>query len=94
MIVRTAAAHAANTGEDRPTSNPTGLTRKRASYGKDVLDLLFYHDLAHGLVHNVHQFFQAANQTPPAVDQRFCSPDPHASRACLSPVRRKAHAGF
>jgi acyl-homoserine lactone acylase PvdQ len=40
------------------------LSRKRASYGRDVLDLLFYHDLAHGLVHNVHQFFQAANQTP------------------------------
>ncbi len=29
------------------------LSEKRASYGKDVLDLLFYHDLAHGLVHNV-----------------------------------------
>jgi acyl-homoserine lactone acylase PvdQ len=40
------------------------LTHKRASYGKDVLDLLFYHDLSHGQVHNVHQFFRAANQTP------------------------------
>jgi acyl-homoserine lactone acylase PvdQ len=40
------------------------LTRKRASYGKDVLDLLFYHDLAHDQVHNVHQFFRAASQTP------------------------------
>ena len=40
------------------------LTHKRASYGKDVLDLLFYHDLAHGKVHNVHEFFKAANQTP------------------------------
>ena len=40
------------------------LSRKRASYGRDALDLLFYHDLAHGLVHNVHQFFRAANQTP------------------------------
>jgi acyl-homoserine lactone acylase PvdQ len=40
------------------------LSRKRASYGKDVLDLLFYHDLADGLVHNVRQFFTAANQTP------------------------------
>lgn len=40
------------------------LTHKRASYGKDTLDLLFYHDLAHGHVHNVHQFFKAANQTP------------------------------
>jgi acyl-homoserine lactone acylase PvdQ len=40
------------------------LSRKRASYGKDVLDLLFYHDVAHGLVHNIHQFFRAARQTP------------------------------
>ena len=40
------------------------LSTKRASYGKDTLDLLFYHDLAHGLVHNVHQFFKAAAQTP------------------------------
>ena len=40
------------------------LARKRSSYGRDVLDLLFYHDLAHGLVHNVHQFFKAANETP------------------------------
>ena len=40
------------------------LSTKRASYGKDVLDQLFYHDLAHGLIHNVHQFFRAANQTP------------------------------
>lgn len=40
------------------------LAEKRASAGKDSLDLLFYYDLAHGLVHNVHQFFQAANQTP------------------------------
>jgi acyl-homoserine lactone acylase PvdQ len=40
------------------------LSSKRSSYGKDVLDLLFYHDLAHGQVRNVHQFFRAANQTP------------------------------
>jgi acyl-homoserine lactone acylase PvdQ len=40
------------------------LTHKRASYGKDVLDLLFYYDLAHGRVHNVHQFFRAADKTP------------------------------
>ncbi|MFL5830631.1 MAG: penicillin acylase family protein [Solirubrobacteraceae bacterium] len=41
-----------------------GLARKRASYGQDVRDLLFYHDVAHSLVHNVHDFFRAANQTP------------------------------
>ena len=40
------------------------LSTKRASYGKDALDLLFYHDLAHGQVHNIHQFFRAASLTP------------------------------
>jgi acyl-homoserine lactone acylase PvdQ len=40
------------------------LSHKRASYGKDVLDQLFYYDLAHNHIHNVHQFFRAAFQTP------------------------------
>ena len=40
------------------------LSHKRASYGKDVLDLLFYYKLAHNQVHNVHQFFRAASLTP------------------------------
>jgi acyl-homoserine lactone acylase PvdQ len=40
------------------------LSHKRSSYGKDVLDLLFYYDLAHGLVHNIHQFFRDADKTP------------------------------
>ena len=40
------------------------LTHKRASYGKDVLDLLFYYRLAHGQVRNAHDFFRAANLTP------------------------------
>jgi acyl-homoserine lactone acylase PvdQ len=51
-------------GYGRVHGKLVALSTKRASYGKDVLDLLFYHDLAHGLVHNAHQFFKAANQTP------------------------------
>ncbi len=47
------------------------LSTKRASYGKDVLDLLFYHDLAHGVVHNVHQFFKAADQTPQTFNSLY-----------------------
>jgi acyl-homoserine lactone acylase PvdQ len=47
------------------------LSSKRSSYGKDVLDLLFYHDLAHGLVHNVHQFFKAADQTPQTFNSLY-----------------------
>jgi acyl-homoserine lactone acylase PvdQ len=40
------------------------LTHKRASYGKDVLDQLFYYKLGHGQVHTPEQFFRAANLTP------------------------------
>jgi acyl-homoserine lactone acylase PvdQ len=40
------------------------VTKKRASYGKDVLDQLFYYKLGHGEVHNIHQFFTAAALTP------------------------------
>lgn len=40
------------------------VARKRASYGRDVVDQLFYRDLTLGRVHNVQEFFRAANQTP------------------------------
>ena len=60
-------AHGARAGVRlRPASTGrlVALTHKRASYGKDVLDLLFYYKLGHGQVHNIHQFFRAANLTP------------------------------
>jgi acyl-homoserine lactone acylase PvdQ len=47
------------------------LARKRASYGKDALDLLFYRKLADNQVHNVHQFFQAANLTPQTFNSLY-----------------------
>jgi acyl-homoserine lactone acylase PvdQ len=40
------------------------LSRKRASYGRDARDLLFYRKLADNQVHNVQQFARAANLTP------------------------------
>jgi acyl-homoserine lactone acylase PvdQ len=40
------------------------LTRKRSSYGRDTVDQLLYRDLTLNKVHNVQQFFRAANQTP------------------------------
>ncbi|MBV9916001.1 MAG: penicillin acylase family protein [Solirubrobacterales bacterium] len=51
-------------GYARVRGRLVALARKRASYGRDVLDLLFYHDLAHGQVHNIHEFFHAAFKTP------------------------------
>jgi acyl-homoserine lactone acylase PvdQ len=56
--------HGSVFGYARVHGRLVALSTKRASYGKDVLDQLFYHDLAHGLIHNVHQFFRAASQTP------------------------------
>ncbi len=40
------------------------VTRKRASSGRDALDLLLYRDLTFGKVHNVGDFFRAADQSP------------------------------
>ncbi len=51
-------------GYARTHGRLVALTTKRSSHGKDVLDLLFYYELAHGQVHNIHQFFQAASLTP------------------------------
>ncbi len=47
------------------------LSHKRSSYGEDVRDLLFYYKLAHNEVHNVHQFFQAANLTPQTFNSLY-----------------------
>jgi acyl-homoserine lactone acylase PvdQ len=47
------------------------LTSKRASYGMDVDDLLFYYKLAHNEVHNVHQFFEAASLTPQTFNSLY-----------------------
>ncbi|HZQ34347.1 MAG TPA: penicillin acylase family protein, partial [Dehalococcoidia bacterium] len=56
--------HGSVFGYARVHGRLVALSRRRSSYGRDVADLLFYHDLADGQVHNVHQFFQAANLTP------------------------------
>ncbi len=51
-------------GYARAGGRLVALSQKRASYGQDVKDLLFYYQLAHNQVHNVHQFFRAAFKTP------------------------------
>lgn len=40
------------------------ISRKRASYGKDVLDLLYNRRLSNGQVHSPQSFFKAASLTP------------------------------
>jgi acyl-homoserine lactone acylase PvdQ len=65
------------------------LSLKRASYGKDSLDLLFYHDLAHNRVHNVHQFFKAANLTPQTFNSFYVDDkDIGVFTSGLIPIRR------
>jgi acyl-homoserine lactone acylase PvdQ len=56
--------HGSVFGYARVNGRQVALSEKRASYGKDVDDLLFYYRLAHGQVHNIHQFFEAADKTP------------------------------
>ena len=51
-------------GYARVHGHQVAVTKKRASYGKDVLDQLFYYKLGHGQVHNIHEFFRAAALTP------------------------------
>ena len=53
------------------TGQRVALARKRTSFGKDALDLLFYYKLAHGEVHNIHQFFQAASLTPQTFNSLY-----------------------
>jgi acyl-homoserine lactone acylase PvdQ len=43
---------------------PVAITSKRASYGKDVLDLLFNRRLSDGQVHSPQSFIKAAALTP------------------------------
>jgi acyl-homoserine lactone acylase PvdQ len=50
---------------------PVALAQKRTSTGKDVDDLLFYYELAHGKVHNVKQFFAAAAKTPQTFNSLY-----------------------
>ncbi|MGI9557298.1 MAG: penicillin acylase family protein [Solirubrobacterales bacterium] len=40
------------------------ISSKRSSYGKDVLDQIFFRRLSTGEVHNVKSFYRAASKTP------------------------------
>jgi len=81
-------AHGPVIGYARVHGRLVALTHKRASYGKDVLDLLFYHDLAHGLVHDVHQLFKAADQTPQTFNSFYIdSKDIGVFTSGLVPIR-------
>lgn len=56
--------HGPITGYATVHGRRVAIARKRSTYGRDALDLLLYRDLTRGAVHNVSEFFHAANQSP------------------------------
>jgi acyl-homoserine lactone acylase PvdQ len=77
-------------GYARVHGRRVALTEKRSSYGKDVLDLLFYYRLAHGQIHNIHQFFKAADLTPQTFNSFYMNDhDIGVFTSGLVPIRPK-----
>ena len=66
------------------------IARKRASYGKDVLDLLYNRRLSDGQVHSPQSFIKAAALTPQTFNS-FYVDDKHVAEytAGLLPIRAK-----
>ena len=56
--------HGPVTGYATVDGEKVAISSKRSSYGKDVLDLLFYRRLSNGQVHDPKSFFNAAAKTP------------------------------
>jgi acyl-homoserine lactone acylase PvdQ len=71
-------------------SKTVAITSKRASYGKDVLDLLYNRRLSDGQVHSPKTFMQAAALTPQTFNS-FYVDDQHVAEytAGLLPERAK-----
>src|ERR1700744_3663859 len=69
---------------------PVAITSKRASYGKDVLDLLYNRRLSDGQVHSPQSFIKAASLTPQTFNS-FYVDDKHVAEytAGLLPERAK-----
>jgi len=51
-------------GYARTNGRRVAIARKRSSYGRDVVDQLFYRDLTRGKVRSARGFIRAASQTP------------------------------
>ena len=68
------------------------ITCKRASYGKDVLDLLFNRRLSDGQVHSPQSFIKAAELTPQTFNS-FYIDDKHVAEITtgLLPLRAQGH---
>lgn len=66
------------------------ISSQRASYGKDVLDLLYNRRLSNGQVHDPKSFFKAANKTPQTFNS-FYIDNKHVAEytAGLLPIRHQ-----
>jgi acyl-homoserine lactone acylase PvdQ len=71
-------------------SHRVAIARKRASYGKDVLDLLYNRRLSDGQVHSPQSFMKAAELTPQTFNS-FYVDDKHVAEYTtgLLPIRAK-----
>ena len=67
------------------------ISRKRSSYGKEVLDLLFNRRLSNGSVRDPKSFFRAANKTPQTFNS-FYIDNKHVAEftSGLLPIRPKS----
>ena len=67
------------------------ISSKRSSYGRDITDQLFFHDLSNGTVDSPKSFFKAASQTPQTFNSFYID---HKSIAAyvsgLLPLRPKS----
>ena len=70
--------------------HPVAIARRRASYGRDVLDLLYNRRLSDGQVHSPRTFMQAAALTPQTFNS-FYIDDRHVAEytAGLLPIRAR-----
>ena len=77
-------------GYAKSGSHQVAITSKRASYGKDVLDLLFNRRLSDGQVHSPQSFIRAAALTPQTFNS-FYVDSKHVAEITtgLLPIRAK-----
>ncbi len=77
-------------GYARVGRHTVAITSRRASYGKDVLDLLYNRELSDGQVHSPQTFFKAAALTPQTFNS-FYVDDTHVAEYTtgLLPLRAR-----
>ena len=82
--------HGPVVGYARVHGRTVAISRKRASYGRDVLDLLYNRRLSDGQVNSPQSFIKAAELTPQTFNS-FYVDDKHVAEytAGLLPLRPK-----